>query len=99
MDNVCFRITVEDETANYMLTDSNVGIVRQQGNDKTIGIKWNRHTKLLKDPDDGTERTATIEVFMKIKNNFKAQYGEGYLIFAFKFKISKDSKNMEIIEF
>ena len=83
MGNICFNIDYAGDNANYFLTDNNVKVISQSANDMTIAVLWNDHKTLL----EKNEEDATIKVYMKIQDSIKMQYGEGYMVFAFGFKI------------
>ena len=93
LDNFCFKISCDGEEHSYMLADDNVG----SSNDGTgikIWIKWGSHNNLMYDEETGITKHADISVFMKIKNEFKSQNGEGHLVFFFSFGIDGNNRTM-----
>lgn len=101
MDSMCFKISMDNdgikETADYFLTDSNVSIIEKTESTIKVGVKWSRHSVLLKENDTAPNKKATVKVYMKIRNNIKAQTGEGNLVFGFGFKIEGNSKTMTFL--
>ena len=91
MGNLCFNIDFAGENANYFLTDNNVKVINSTTDSLTVGIVWNEHKTLLKDGPG----QATIKVYMKIQDSIKTQYGEGYMVFAFGFKIQGESASIQ----